>query len=125
MKWKDSLRKWRQERGLTKPQDNTNKETGNPAIVDMLLEEVDELKKAILEGDTHEIIDALADTIVLSSNHIGQLKYDLDLVMKEVFKEISSRRGSINPKTGKWEKDKSQDPKTLYKANYGTCKVKS
>lgn len=91
----------------------------------MLLEEVYELKDAILAGDEHEIIDALADTIVLSSNHIGQMKYDLDLVMKETLKEISSRRGSINQETGKWEKDKSQDPTNLYKANYKTCKVNS
>ena len=124
MKWKHSLRKWRKDRNLKEPQSDINDITGNPAIVDMLEEETQELKDALLNLDEHEEIDACADHIVLAANHIEQKGYDLDLVMKEVLKEISSRVGSINLETGKWEKDRSQDPDTLYKADYSTCKIK-
>ena len=118
MKWKDGLRKWREQRGLTEPQTN--------AIVEMIAEELDELSRGIRLKDEHEIIDALADIIVLSANHIGQMGYDLDLVMKEVVKEISSRTGSVNPTTGKWEKDTSPEAQAnWYKADYSTCKVYS
>ena len=117
MKWKDGLRRWRKDRGLTKPQTH--------AIVNMIAEELDELAQGIRLNDEHEVIDALADIIVLSANHIGQMGYDLDLVMKEVVKEISSRTGAVNPATGKWEKDISPEAQAKwYKANYSTCKVK-
>jgi hypothetical protein len=43
--------------------------------------------------------------------------------MKEVVKEISSRRGSINPETKKWEKDKNQPKEELYKADFSKCKI--
>jgi len=125
MKWKDSLKHWRKNRGLTTPQISINQETGNPAIIDMLLEEVEELRLALLDNNEHEIIDACNDLIVLSANHVAQSGYDIDLTMKETLKEISSREGSINPTTGKWQKDKAQDPSTLYKADYSTCKLKS
>jgi len=123
MKWKASLAQWRQERGLTTPQDTTTT-NGKPIITNMLQEELDELTRAIVINNENETVDALADLIVLSANHIGQLGYDLDLVMKETLKEISSRIGTVNPSTGKWEKDRSQDPSTLYSAQYNLCKVK-
>jgi len=125
VKWKDSLKHWRAQRSLTKPQVVINENTGNPAIVDMLLEEVEELRLALLANNEHEIIDACDDIVVLSSNHVAQSGYDIDLTMKETLKEISSRKGAINPTTGKWTKDPNQDPSTLYKANYTTCRVKS
>lgn len=125
MKWKDSLKIWREDRGLIEPQVSINKETGNPAIIDMLLEEVEELRLALLNNDEHEIIDACDDLIVLSSNHIAQSGYNLDLTMKETLKEINSRTGSINETTGKWEKFKTQEAKAKwYKANYSTCRIK-
>lgn len=126
MKWKDSLKTWRENRGLTEPQVSINKETGNPAIIDMLLEEVEELRLALLNNDEHEIIDACNDLIVLSSNHVAQSGYDLDLTMKETLKEINSRTGSINENTGKWEKFKTSEAKAKwYKANYKTCRIKN
>ena len=124
MKWKDSLRIWREDRGLAEPQVSINKETCNPAIIDMLLEEVEELRLALLNNDEHEIIDACDDLIVLSSNHVAQSGYDLDLTMKETLKEINSRTGSINEVTGKWEKFKTPEAKEKwYKADYSTCKI--
>jgi len=125
MKWKDGLRNWRKNRNLTTPQISINKETGNPAIVDMLLEEVEELRLALLNNDEHEIIDACDDLIVLSANHIAQSGYDVDLTMKETLKEISSREGAINPSTGKWEKFTTPEAKAKwYKASYKKCKIK-
>ncbi len=117
IKWKDGLRKWRRERGLTKPQ--------TEAIVNMLAEELDELARGIRLKDDMEIVNALADLIILSANHIEQMEYDLDLVMKETVKEISSRTGAVNPETGKWEKDTSPEAQAKwYKVDYSTCKRK-
>jgi hypothetical protein len=42
--------------------------------------------------------------------------------MAETLLEINSRKGSVDPLTGKWQKDKDQDPSTLYKANYDNAK---
>ena len=125
MKWKNNLRNWRQERGLTTPQVAINKDTGNPAIIDMLSEETTELKHALLTSNEHEEIDACADHIVLAANHIAQKGYDLDLVMKEVLKEISSRTGEVNPATGKWTKYRTPEAQAKwYKASYKKCKLK-
>ena len=116
MKWKDSLAVFRKDRGLNIPKDLQ--------YVDFILEELSEYKVAVEDEDTHGIIDALADIIVFSANEIANRGYDLDLVMKQVAKEILSRKGSLNEKTGKWEKDPNQDPSELYKANFELCKVK-
>jgi len=125
MKWKDGLKHWRKERSLTTPQVSINEETGNPAIIDMLSEETTELKHALLTSNEHEEIDACADHIVLASNHIAQKGYDIDLVMKEVIKEISSRTGEINPTTGKWTKYRTPEAQAKwYKADYSTCKLR-
>ena len=124
MKWKANLAQWREERGLTTPQ-TTLAVNGKPAIINMLQEEVNEVDSALVIDDENEIIGELSDLIVLAGNHIGQMGYDLDLVMKETLKKISSRVGSINPSTGKWEKDKSLAAQAnWHTANYLTCKVK-
>lgn len=51
------------------------------------------------------------------------LGYSPYLCMLETIKEISSRKGSYDEKAGKWIKDKNQDPKTLYKADYKKAKI--
>ena len=114
MRWKAGLRLWREKRNLKEPQ--------TEAIVGMLREEIGELYDAIINKDEFEEINACADLIVLASNHIEQKGYDLDLIMKETVKEISSREGSIG-EDGKWHKDKNQNPDTLYKPDYSTCKI--
>jgi len=124
MKWKQGLDKFRSTNNLTNPQTHTNIETGSPAIIDMLLEEVEELRLAILANDTHETINACNDLITLSANHLGQMKYDVDLTMKETVKEILSRTGAINTATGKWTKFTTSEAKALwYTPDYSTCKV--
>jgi hypothetical protein len=63
--------------------------------------------------------------------NIEHLGYDFECVMNETIKEISSRqqdpeqkkRWKKNGSNGeKWQKDKSQDKNTLYKADYSKCK---
>ena len=79
------------------------------------------------------MIDALADIMVFTANEIALMGYNLDLVMKQVIKEISSRQQDplqviswrMEGPSGKWQKDKSQDPSTLYKADFSVCKLAS
>lgn len=59
------------------------------------------------------------------------LGYDPYKSMIETIKEISSRKQDpkqaaeweSGKKEGKWMKDKNQDPSTLYKADYNSCKI--
>jgi hypothetical protein len=113
--WQEGLKIWRRDRNITEP---------SGKVAEMLNEELDELKVAIIEKDNYETIDALCDLIVLATNELELMGYDLDTVMIETVKEISSRRqcpiqkiewdeGSIS---GKWTKDRSQTD--TYKARY-------
>jgi len=113
--WQEGLKIWRRDRNITEP---------SGKVAEMLNEELDELKVAIIEKDNYETIDALCDLIVLATNELELMGYDLDTVMVETVKEISSRRqcpiqkiewdeGSIS---GKWTKDRSQTD--TYKARY-------
>ncbi len=56
---------------------------------------------------------------------IDALGYDFDKCMMETTKKILSRRGKLNPKTLKWEKDRTQDHWELYHPNYSRCKKES
>lgn len=97
-------------------------------------EELDELKLGLKNNDLHEIIDAANDLIAALDGLITQHKYNPELTLKQTVKEITSRKQdpnqadawSKNPNLQnieKWQKDKSQDPSTLYKADYSTCKI--
>jgi len=98
--------------------------------VNMLMSEVNEFIDAPNE---HEEIDGLADVIKVSVGAISKKGYDVELVLEEMLKEISSRKQNPTQKEiwekwgaeGKWEKDKTQDPKTLYKADYSKCLLKN
>lgn len=122
MKWKDSLRVWRRDRNIIKPQGT---------YISMITEELNEYTDAQNSSDIEGMIDAIADIIVLSTNEMELMGYDLDLVMKQVLKEISSRTQSpsqaaewlTSGPSGKWLKDPSQDPSTLYTADFSTCKL--
>lgn len=73
----------------------------------------------------------LIELIELSQKMLEDMGYDFKKCMTETIKEISSRKQdpiqSIewqeNGASGKWQKDKKQDASTIYKANYGICKV--
>lgn len=88
----------------------------------LLAEELEELSAARTAIDSHGIIDAYADILVVVTGSIHKYGYNPNLVLAETLKEITSRKGSINPETGKWEKDLNQDPNSLYKADYSNCK---
>lgn len=89
----------------------------------MLQEELNELFDAMDESD---IVDALCDIIVVATGAIHKLGYNPNISMNETLKEISSRQQDPIQKdiwkkwgaSGKWEKNKSQEPSTLYKADY-------
>lgn len=123
MKWVDSLRKWRADRNIVSPQG---------VFVESITEELEEYNIAVAAHDEHETIDALADIMVITANEIALMGYDLDLVMKQVVKHISSRiqdpaqkaDWSVNGPSGKWKKDPRQDPSTLIEPDYTVCKTK-
>ena len=81
-------------------------------------------RKFVANHGTHDQVDALCDIIVVATGSIYKLGYDADKALDETIKEINSRIGSINPKTGKFEKDTSIMAKGLwYKAKYNRCKL--
>jgi len=99
----------------------------------MLQEEVNEVDSAFATNDENELIGELSDLIVISSNHIAQMGYDVDLVMKETVKKISSRKQDpaqaerwkiekVQPME-KWLKWKNQPKGTIHIADYRTCKI--
>jgi|OM-RGC.v1.026426322 Phosphoribosyl-ATP pyrophosphohydrolase. len=67
-----------------------------------------------------QIVDAWADIIVFATGGIAKAGYDPASVMEEVYKEISSRTGTLVD--GKFIKDKDVVP---YKANLSRCKLSS
>ena len=68
------------------------------------------------------MVDAFGDIIVFCTGAIYKLGYDTDKVMKEVLKEIESRKGEV--KDGKFEKFKTPEAKAKwYKADFTKCKL--
>ena len=74
-------------------------------------------------------IDALSDIRVFCIDATMKLGYDPECALNETAKEINSRKQdpeqAKNWKDGdKWQKDRKQDTKTLYSADYRKCKIK-
>lgn len=92
------------------------------AEYNMLLEELQEFMWAGTANDETEMLDALCDIIVVATGAIYKLGYDPTKALEETVKEISSRQGTFDDFTGKWQKDPNQDPSTLYKACYSNAK---
>lgn len=84
----------------------------------LLEEELFEFLHATATQNKAEMADALCDLVVVSVGTLHKLGYDPEKALVETVKEILSRQGTINSETGKWEKDRNQDPETLYKADY-------
>ncbi len=84
----------------------------------MLLEELQEFMHASSCDQEYETVDALCDIIVVAAGGLHKLGYNPESALLETVKEIRSRKGKVNPETGKWEKDVDQDPATLHKAFY-------
>lgn len=85
---------------------------------DMLAKELQEFLEASQLPDEENQAEELADIIIIAVGAIHKLGYNPSQVLNEKIKVINSRKGELNGITGKWEKDKSQDPDTLYKAIY-------
>jgi len=88
----------------------------------MLHEELQEFLVAAAQNNTYEMVDALCDITVVAVGSLSKLGYDPNKALQETVKEITSRKGAFNKSTGKWEKDRNQDPTTLYKADYEKAK---
>lgn len=97
-------------------------EFNGEAEYNMLTEELQEFLVACSDEDEHEQVDALCDLIVVATGAIHKLGYDPRSALQETVKEISSRKGSLNEDSGKWEKDLNQNPDTLYEADYTNAK---
>jgi D-mannonate dehydratase len=65
MEWINKLDVWREDRRLVKPQ--------WASLAYNLESELQELREAFAKNDKHEIIDAFADIIIFSTNHLRQL----------------------------------------------------
>lgn len=110
----DSIVKWNKSRNLTM-YDATNEDN-------MIAEELEELSLARSNNNVNEMVDAYCDLIVLATGAIHKLGYDPTNAMAETLLEINSRKGAVDKLTGKWQKDRNQDPSTLYKADYNNSK---
>jgi len=90
------------------------------------------LLKSILEAKQYLLATYLLKVINWSCKvDIEHLSYNFESVMKETVKEIGSRQQDPEQKAKweqsgsngeKWQKNRSQDPSTLYKADYSKCK---
>lgn len=118
MNWIEGLEKWRTDRRIITP---------SGMFQDMIEEEINEYELSEATGNEHEMVDAIADLIVLSANELELMGYDINLVMQEVVKEISSRQQDPEQAVRdwsdeKWQKWREQPLGTLYKANFSKCK---
>ena len=98
-----------------------------------LNEELDEFEEAMNYSGTLDMLDALADIIVIATGEIRKMGYDPELVLNEVVKEISSRKQDkfqyerwirgLKEQGEKWEKWETQPENTLYKADFEKAKL--
>jgi len=80
----------------------------------MLKEEVKEYEDAT---DTFHEVKEVTDIIVVAVGTLIKMGADPQVAMEETLKQIKSRTGSIS-QSGKWIKDKNQNPSTLYSPDY-------
>ena len=99
-----------------------------------LSDRLDQFKLAVEANDTPRMIIILDDIILIAAESLLELKYQPVLTLKQVVKAITSRNqdpiqaqawATGNRQPGeKLKKDPNQDPETLYKADFSTCKFK-
>lgn len=112
----ERIKEWSDERLITQ---QTPSREGFCAMI------TEELGEFLESSDTEGRIDAMADIIVFSYGEMAKYGYDGDKVMDEVIREISSRVGSYNPETKKWQKDKSPEAQSKwYSADFSKCLLK-
>lgn len=99
-----------------------------------LSDKLEQFKLAVEANDIPRMIVILDDIILISAESLLEINYQPTLTLKQVVKVISSRdqdpiqaqawaTGNRQPGE-KWKKDPNQDPETLYKADFSTCKFK-
>lgn len=137
-----NLREWRKDRNITKHSyidfvENILEELLEPLYdkQTILKFKKDMIKKYFPKEtwiyDSKEVIDAIQDIQVFCINETELMGYDNIKCNNEVFKHINCRKQDPiqkeewlkNGAIGKWQKDKHQKDWTLYKANYGVCKL--
>ena len=104
-----------------------------PKAMEKLNEELDEFEEGFAKADTHEMVDALADLIVIAAGEMVKLGFNPELCLKQTVKEIACREqdpaqaiawAKGNKELGeKWLKNSNQDPSTIYSADYSTCRL--
>lgn len=79
-----------------------------------------------------QTVNMLNIIITMCDELVTAKKYDFKEVLNEKIKVISSREQNpqqkeewaLNGANGKWLKNELQDKATIYKANYGKCKIR-
>lgn len=104
-----------------------------PKALEKLNEELVEFEEGFDKADTHEMIDALADLIVIAAGEMVKLGFNPELCLKQTVKEITCREQDPEQAIAwaagkkelgeKWLKDPKQDPSTIYSADYSTCRL--
>lgn len=99
-----------------------------------LSDKLEQFKLAVEANDIPRMIVILDDIILISAESLLEINYQPTLTLKQVVKAISSREqdpiqaqawATGNRQPGeKWKKFDNQDPDTLYKADFSTCKFK-
>lgn len=138
------LRRWREDRNITKADymvfiANILEEIMEPLYPK---EDIKRFQKEIMDkyffggnygliANELDIVDCLQDIIVFSTNEVELMGYDNERCNVEVFRHINYRRQDPkqvkdwleNGANGKWQKDRSQDPKEIYEPNYESCRL--
>lgn len=84
----DPIRDWAKERGIY--------EKGNVETqFEKLLEEVEELKKAIEEEDIDDFADAIGDCVVVLTNLAYLGDFDIETCINSAYEEIKNRKGKM------------------------------
>ena len=104
-----------------------------PKALEKLTEELEEFEEGFEKADTHEMLDALTDLIVIAAGEMVKLGFNPELCLKQTVKEISSREQCPDQAASwangdrmpgeKWLKNPNQDPSTIYSADYSTCRL--
>lgn len=137
----ENLKVWRKDRNITKADylvfvGNVLEELLEPLYHKEDIKDLqDEIMNRFFFDDDGveelEIIDAIQDIQVFCINETELMGYDNLKCNDEVFQEINSRVQDPQQKEewklkgayGKWKKYSLQSEDTLYKANYGVCKL--
>lgn len=84
----DPIREWAKERGIYEKGDVETQ-------FEKLLEEVEELKKAIEDEDIDDFADAIGDCVVVLTNLAYLGDFDIETCINSAYEEIKNRKGKM------------------------------